>query len=40
MTLSIGSDLAFRSEAGCQPVIFVPALDLTELEDENIIGAF
>jgi hypothetical protein len=40
MTLNMDSDLAFQAEEGCEPVIFIPDVDLTGLEDESIIGAF
>ncbi len=41
MELSIDSDLRFtvRTEA-CDPVVFVPDVDLFKLEDESIINAF
>ncbi|MBP7765884.1 MAG: hypothetical protein KA113_11925 [Syntrophaceae bacterium] len=40
MTMTIGSDLSFRAEGGCEPVIFIPHVDLTGLADESIISAF
>lgn len=41
MTLTIGSDLAFRAkEDGCVPVMFVPDVDPVGLNDESIIQAF
>ena len=41
MTLTIDSELSFHAEDdGCNPIIFVPDVDLVGLEDESIIGAF
>jgi hypothetical protein len=41
MILTIDSDLGFHTKAdGCAPIIFVPDVDLTGLEDESIIQAF
>jgi hypothetical protein len=41
MELTIGSDLNFTvKEKGCEPMIFVPDVDLLTLEDESIINAF
>lgn len=40
MTLTIGSDLSFAANEGCEPVIFVPDVDLVGLADDSIIGAF
>jgi hypothetical protein len=39
--MTIDSDLGFTvREEGCEPVIFVPQVDLFKVEDENIIDAF
>jgi len=41
MELEIDSELNCRAkEAGCNPVVFVPDVNLIELEDESIINAF
>jgi len=41
MELSIDSDLRFTvTEDSCEPIVFVPDVDLFKLEDESIINAF
>ena len=41
MELEINSDLNCKvKEEGCNPVVFVPDVNLIELEDESIINAF
>jgi hypothetical protein len=41
MTFTLDSHLAFHTEEkDCAPVIFVPDVDLTGLEDESIVQAF
>lgn len=41
MELEIDSDLNCRvKDEGCNPVVFVPDVNLIELEDESIINAF
>lgn len=41
MELTIDSDLNFSvKEEGCDPMIFVPDVDLLKLKDESIINAF
>jgi hypothetical protein len=41
MKITINSDLHYNVEGkGCIPIIFVPDIDLLELEDESIIQAF
>jgi hypothetical protein len=41
MDLEIDSDLNCRvKEEGCNPVVFVPDVNLIELDDESIINAF
>jgi len=40
MTLAIDSDLGFRAKEDCDPIIFVPDVDLVGLEDESIVEAF
>ena len=41
MRLEIDSDMNCRcTEPDCRPVIFVPDVDFTRLEDPNIIDAF
>ncbi len=41
MELTIDNDLNYTvKEQGCDPVIFVPDVDLLTLEDESIINAF
>jgi hypothetical protein len=41
MTFTIDSQLGFHTEEkDCAPVIFVPDVDLIDLEDESIVQAF
>jgi len=41
MELMIDSDLNYTvRERGCEPMIFMPDVDLLDLDDENIINAF
>ncbi len=40
MTLEIDSDLNYKTEEDCRPVIFVPDVDLFKLEDDSIIESF
>jgi hypothetical protein len=41
MTIVIDSDLSYRvKEEDCNPIIFVPDVDLLGLEDDSIIAAF
>lgn len=41
MELTIDSELNYTvKEQGCDPMIFVPDVDLLTLEDESIINAF
>jgi len=41
MKLQIDSDLNCKvTEEGCNPVVFVPDVNLIELDDESIINAF
>jgi len=41
MELEIDSDLNCHvKDEGCNPVVFVPDINLIELEDESIINAF
>ncbi len=41
MELEIDSDLHCQvKEEGCHPVVFIPDVNLLELEDESIINAF
>ncbi len=41
MELTIDSDLNYAvKEKGCKPMIFMPDVDLLNLEDESIINAF
>jgi hypothetical protein len=41
MEIQIDSDLNCRvKEEGCNPIVFVPDVDLIALEDESIIDAF
>lgn len=41
MKIEIDSNLSYKTEvAGCEPVIFVPDLDLFNLEDDSIIDSF
>ena len=41
MELMIDSDLNYTAKGkGCEPIVFVPDVDLLTLEDESIINAF
>jgi len=41
MEIVIDSDLDFTvSEQGCEPIVFVPSVDLFKIEEESIINAF
>lgn len=40
MTLTIDSDLGFRANEDCTPIVFVPDVDLIGLEDKSIVEAF
>jgi hypothetical protein len=41
MDISISSDLEYRvKQAGCDPIVFTPEVDLINLKEENIIDAF
>jgi hypothetical protein len=41
MELAIDSDLNCRAkDDGCEPIVFVPDVDLFNLEEESIINAF
>jgi len=41
MEIEIDSNLNYRVKSeGCNPIIFVPDVDVFNLEDESIIGAF
>ena len=41
MEIRIDSDLNYTvKEEGCEPIIFVPDVNLFKLEDESIINAF
>jgi hypothetical protein len=41
MEIEIGSDLNYAvKEKGCKPIVFVPDVNLFEIEDESIINAF
>jgi hypothetical protein len=41
MELEIDSDLHFTvKEEGCEPIVFVPHVDLFRIKDESIINAF
>ena len=41
MELTIDSDLNCQAkEDGCEPIVFVPDVDLFKLEEESIINAF
>ncbi len=41
MEIRIDSDLNYTvKEEGCKPIVFVPDVNLFELEDESIINAF
>jgi hypothetical protein len=41
MELTIDSDLNYTvKERGCEPIVYVPDIDLWSLPDESIINAF
>ena len=41
MTIDIDSDLNFHAQGdGCDPLVFIPDVNLYELEDPSIIDAF
>ncbi len=41
MEIKIDSDLTYIvKEEGCEPIVFVPDVNLFKLEDESIINAF
>lgn len=41
MEIAINSDLEYSvKQAGCDPVAFVPEVDLINLQEESIIDAF
>jgi len=41
MKMEIDSDLHYKTEDdGCEPVIFVPDVDLFNLKDDSIIDSF
>jgi hypothetical protein len=41
MALQIDSDLHVTvKDEGCEPIVFVPHVDLFEIRDESIINAF
>ncbi len=41
MEIKIDSDLNYTvKEEGCEPIVFVPDVNLFKLEDESIINAF
>ncbi len=41
MEIKIDSNLTYTvKEEGCQPIVFVPDVNLFKLEDESIINAF
>jgi len=41
MELEIDSELHFRvKDADCEPIVFVPDVDVFELKDESIIKSF
>ncbi|MDD5168601.1 MAG: hypothetical protein PHN75_07270 [Syntrophales bacterium] len=41
MEIEIDSDLNYKVKSGgCAPIIFIPDVDLFNLKDESIIGAF
>ncbi len=41
MEMTIDSDLNYTvREKGCEPMVFMPDVDLLKLEDESIINAF
>jgi hypothetical protein len=41
MEIEIDSELNYDvKEKGCNPIVFIPDVDLVNLEDESIINAF
>jgi hypothetical protein len=41
MEIEIDSDLNYKvKEVGCKPIVFVPDINLFELEDDSIIDSF
>jgi hypothetical protein len=41
MELTIDSDLNYKvRDKGCEPIVFMPDVDLLNLDDESIINAF
>jgi hypothetical protein len=41
MELTINSDLTYETgDSGSEPMVFIPDVDLLNLDDENIINAF
>jgi hypothetical protein len=41
MELEIHSDLDFSvKRQGCEPIVFVPDIDLSQIQDDSIIEAF
>jgi len=41
MEIEIDSDLNYKvKEEGCEPVVFVPDINLFELEEDSIIDSF
>jgi len=41
MEIEIDSDLNYKAkEEGCEPVVFVPDINLFELEEDSIIDSF
>jgi hypothetical protein len=41
MEISISSDLEYSvKQAGCDPIVFTPEVDLINLKEESIIDAF
>jgi len=41
MTIEIDSDLNYRTgEEGCRPVIFIPDINLLNLDEDSIIDSF
>ncbi len=41
MEITIDSDLNYRvKEKGCEPIVFMPDVDLLNIDDESIINVF
>ncbi len=41
MRIKIDSDLDYSvEEPGCEPIVFIPDVDILKIEDESIIDAF